>query len=288
MFARNIRDTAAGTGRMRIVCVLLIAACGHAPPREIDYAEARRSFHTRLLREGPSPQAAEPVPVAEDAHEVIYTSGALQLRAWVSNTSGAPKPAIVYVHGASKFRADHWASTQPLRDAGFVVMTPILRSENGSPGAYSLFYDEVADVVAAAEALARLPGVDPTHIYLAGNSNGGTLVMLAAMTSSRFRAAAALSGLVDASAIHGDPIDVPFDQTNPEEYRMRSAIRFPGSFKCPVRIYYGAEEYGTGFVELAQRARAAGRDVEAVRVPGDHDTMKAAALPLVIELFHRR
>jgi len=70
---------------------------------------------------------------------------------------------------------------------------------------------------------------------------------------------------------------------------MRSAIRFPGSFKCPVRIYYGAEEGGTdGFVELAQRARAAGGDVEAVRVPGDHDTMKAAALPLVIELFRRR
>src|SRR5678816_2012933 len=226
-----------GAGSLRQKCVLLIAACGHAPPHELDYAEARRSFHTRLLREGPSPQPAEPVPVAADAHEVTYTSGALQLRAWVSNTSGAPKPAVVYVHGASAFRLDHWEATRPLRDAGFVVMTPILRSENGSAGAYSLFYDEVDDIVSAAEALARLPGVDPTHIYLAGHSNGGTLVMLAAMTSSRFRAAAALSGLVDASGIRGDPTDVPFDQANPAEYRMRSAIQFPGSFKCPVRIY---------------------------------------------------
>lgn len=274
---------------MRLICVLLIAACGHAPPHELDYAEARRSFHTRLLREGPSPQPADPVPVAADAHEVTYTSGALRLRAWVSNTPGTPKPAVVYVHGASAFRADHWAATQPLREAGFVVMTPILRSENGSPGAYSLFYDEVDDIVAAAEALAQLPGVDPTHIYLAGHSNGGTLTLLAAMASSRFRAAAALSGIVDASGIRGDPTDVPFDQANPAEYRMRSAIQFPGSFKCPVRIYYGAEEQGTeGFVELAQRARAAGRDVEAVRVAGDHDTMKAAALPLVIELFRGR
>jgi len=87
-----------------------------------------------VAAEGPSPQAAEPVAVAADAHEVRYTSGALRLRAWVSNTSGAPKPAIVYVHGASAFRADHWEATRPLRDAGFVVMTPILRSENGSPG----------------------------------------------------------------------------------------------------------------------------------------------------------
>src|SRR5262245_43440256 len=248
---------------MRLICVLLIAACGHAAPHELDYAEARRSFHTHLLREGPSPQGGEPVAVAADAHEVMYTSGALQLRAWVSNMSGPPKPAIVYVHGASAFRADHWEATRSLRDAGFVVMTPILRSENGSPGAYSLFYDEVDDIVAAAEALAKQPGVDPTHIYLTGHSNGGTLVMLAAMTSSRFRAAAAMTGLVDTSAIHGDPSDVPFDQTNPEEYRMRSAIQFPGSFKCPLRIYYGSEERATEhFLELAQRARAAGRDVE--------------------------
>jgi len=271
---------------MRLVCVLLIAACGHGPPHGVDYAEARRSFHTRLAREGPSPQAAGPVALAADAHEVMYKSGALQLRAWVSNnTSGAPRPAIVYVHGASAFRPWHWESTKPLRDAGFVVMTPILRAENGSPGAYSLFYDEVDDIVAAAEALAQLPGVDPTHIYLAGHSNGGTLVMLAAMTSSRFRAAAALSGIIDASGIHGDPKEVPFDQTNPVEYRMRSPIHFGASVKCPLRVYYGAEETGDGFEELARVARTAGRDVEAVRVPGDHETMMKAAFPLAIALF---
>jgi hypothetical protein len=140
----------------RFICVLLIA-CGHAAPHPLDYAVARRSFHTLLVHEGPSPQAWKQFAVATDAHEVTYASGALQLRAWVSNTSGEPRPAVVYVHGASAFRADHWEMTRPLRDAGFVVMMPILRSENGSPGAYSLFYDEVDDVIAAAEALARRP-----------------------------------------------------------------------------------------------------------------------------------
>lgn len=274
----------------RWLCVGLMA-CGHtaAPSHAIDFAEARRSFHTHLVHAGPSPQAATAVPVAPDAHEVTYASGALTLRAWVSNlSSGPPRPAVVYVHGASAFRADHWAATRPLRDAGFIVMTPILRGENGSPGAYSLFYDEVDDVIAAGEALAKLPGVDPRRIYLAGHSNGGTLVMLAALASTRFRAAAAFSGLVDASGLRGDPPDIPFDQTNAEELRMRSAIEFPGSFKCPVRIYYGADEpYTQGFVELARRAHALGRDVEAVRVPGDHDSMKSAAFPLAIELFRQ-
>lgn len=275
---------------MRPLICLMLLACGHAaPPRPLDFAEARRSFHTRLVHQGPSPQVAGPVAVADDAREVPYTSGGLQLRAWVSPPAdGPPRPAVVYVHGASAFRADHWAATRPLRDAGFIVMTPILRSENGSPGAYSLFYDEVDDVVAAGEALAKLPGVDPNRVYLAGHSDGGTLVMLAAMTSPRFRAAAAFSGLVDASGLRGDPTEIPFDQTNPQEYRMRSAIEFPGSFKCPVRIYYGADEqYTKGLIELARRAHALGRDVEAVRVPGDHDSMKAAAFPLAIELFRR-
>ncbi len=273
----------------RVACLVVLIACGHAAPRAPDYAEARKTFHTHLLREGPSPQAAAPLTLAADAHEVTYRSGPLELRAWVSNVPpGPPQPAIVYVHGASAFRIDHWEATRPLRDAGFVVMTPMLRAENGMPGAYSLFYDEVDDVIAAGDALAKLPGVDPSRIYLAGHSNGGTIVMLAAMATTRFRAAAALSGIVDSSGIRGEPSDVPFDQSSAEEYRMRSAIEFPGSFKCPLRIYYGAAEQGTeGFDELARRARAAGRDVAAVRVAGDHDTMKDAAFPLVIQLFQR-
>ena len=57
-----------------------------------------------------------------------------------------------------------------------------------------MFYDEVDDVLAAAEALADLPEVDSGHLYLAGHSAGGTLALLAAMSSQRFRAAASLSG----------------------------------------------------------------------------------------------
>ncbi len=39
-------------------------------------------------------------------------------------------------------------------------MIPILRGENGQPGSYTMFYDEVDDVLAASAALASLPYSD--------------------------------------------------------------------------------------------------------------------------------
>ena len=47
-----------------------------------------------------------------------------------------------------------------------------------------MFYDEVDDVLAAAEALAGLPDVDTGQLYVAGHSAGGTLALLAAMSSA--------------------------------------------------------------------------------------------------------
>jgi acetyl esterase/lipase len=44
-----------------------------------------------------------------------------------------------------------------------------------------MFYDEVDDVLAAARFLANQLGVDPTQLFLAGHSVGGTTALLAAM-----------------------------------------------------------------------------------------------------------
>ena len=40
----------------------------------------------------------------------------------------------------------------------------------------------------AADVLAKMPGVDGSKIYPAGHSVGGTIALLSAMTSKRFRA----------------------------------------------------------------------------------------------------
>ena len=85
--------------------------------------------------------------------------------------------------------------------------------------------------------------MDADHLYVAGPSAGGTLALLAAMSSTRFRAAASFSGITDQVVFckHAKNAkrDAPIDITNIRELELRSPLAYATSFKCPVRIYYG-------------------------------------------------
>jgi dienelactone hydrolase len=263
------------------------------PEQTEDYAAARAKFQTRLVRRGPAPQEGEPEGPPAGVRQIEYVSDGLRLRAWVSGppAGGGRQPAVLFLHGGFAFGEDDWDAAQPFRDAGFVVMTPTLRGENGQPGTYSMFYDEVNDVLAAAEALARLPYVDPARLYVAGHSAGGTLALLAALTAPRFRAAASFSGSPDqVSFARGQEELVPFDPADRKEYQMRSPLAFARSFKCPTRLYYGDEEWGfkASSRKTAEKARAAGLDVEAVSVPGDHFSSVPEAMRRAVAFFRQK
>jgi dipeptidyl aminopeptidase/acylaminoacyl peptidase len=263
------------------------------PEQTQDYADARKSFKTTLIRKGPAPQTGLIGNRPADAMEVTYTSGELKLKAWVGRPvpGQPPKPGVLFLHGGFAFSADDWEQCQPFRDAGFVTMTPMLRGENGQPGSYTMFYDEVDDVVAAAELLAITPGVDPNRIFVCGHSAGGTLAMLAAMTSKRFKGCASFSGSPDqVQWSRGNEELIPFDPTNRTELAMRSPLAYPKSFKCPARLYYGNGELPFKFTtsKLAEKATAAGSDVEAVEVPGDHFTSLDPAMRQAITFFQQQ
>ena len=67
---------------------------------------------------------------------------------------------------------------------------------------------------------------------------GGTITMLTAMTTDKFKAAASFAGSTDQKLwTMGNDKYVSFDKRNPDEYRMRSPLAFPASFRCPVRMY---------------------------------------------------
>ncbi|HTU93466.1 MAG TPA: alpha/beta fold hydrolase [Gemmataceae bacterium] len=268
------------------------------PEQTEDYAQARQRFQTKLLRKGAAPQEWQVEPAPAGVRELPYQSGNLTLRTWVSEppADGKRRPAVLFLHGGFAFGADDWEQTQPFRDAGFVVMTPTLRGENGLPGSYSMFYNEVDDVLAAAETLANLSYVDSKRIYIAGHSVGGTMTMLAAMTSNRFCAAASFSGSPDQAAWARmqpplmQPRVVPFNRADQREFQMRSPLAFPRSFKCPLRIYYGSQEFffAASSQTLAQLAKAAGLDVEALSVPGDHLSMVEPAMQKAIAFFQQK
>ncbi len=259
-----------------------------------DYAQARSQFRTKLLRKGPPPQASGPLPrPPAGVTELEYTSGELRLKAWVNRPAdeSRKRPAVVFLHGGFAFGEGDWEQARPYRDAGFIVLTPILRAENGQPGAWSYFYDEVDDVLAAAELLSKQPYVDASNIFLAGHSVGGTLTILASMASPMFRAAASFDG---ASLSSDRPDFVPFDTRDPREIQLRSPMVYAGSFKCPVRIYSAMARIGTGrhiiplaWMRSAILAKRRGIDVEAVEIEGDHSTHVPAAMRQSIVFFQK-
>ncbi|NVJ25618.1 MULTISPECIES: alpha/beta hydrolase family protein [Myxococcus] len=255
-----------------------------------DYALARSGFKTKLLWRGPAPQEGEAGLTPKGATVVTYRSGGLDLTAYVSPVpqDGKKHPAVLFLHGGFAFGEEDWEMSSPFREAGFVVMMPLLRGENGQPGTFTFFYDEVDDVLAAAAALSRLPGVDPSRLYVSGHSVGGTLALLAAQTSRAFRAAASLSGSPQQkSFIVGREDIVPFEMTNAREFAMRSPVDFATSFKCPTRLYFGSEEpfFRSTSEETAQEAGRAGLDVQAHMVPGDHFSSVPEALQRSIAFF---
>ena len=255
------------------------------PPQTEDYAEARKKFKTKLEVPMAAPQQTLPMNLPPEAEELVFQSGDLRLKAWVSRDPAdgkGKKPAVLYLHDGFSFGNDDWDQSKPFRDAGFVVLMPILRGENDQEGNFSLFYDEVDDVLAAADALEKLPYIDGKRMYLAGHSQGGTLTLLTALTTPRFRAAASFSGSPDQSnwsAVRSNMngfvtinADVPYDAENEKESCMRSPLAFAESFKCPVRIYFGDQEayFKACSEKLAEKAKKKKLDVEAVEVPGPH------------------
>jgi len=159
----------------------------------------------------------------------------------------------------------------------------------GQPGAFSYFYDEVDDVLAAAEYLAKQSYVDPNRVFLAGHSVGGTLTLLAALASRRFRAATSFSGAAFWPEF-AESKSLPFDRRDPQEIRMRSPIAYASSFHCPLRMYFGTREdgfFGIMSRRTAALARKAGLDVEAVAVEGDHGSHVAKAMMQSIAFFKK-
>lgn len=202
-------------------------------------------------------------------------------------------PAVLFVHGGFAMGLEDWDVSRPYRDAGYVVLTPLLRGENGQPGAYSFFYNEVDDVLAAADYLSKLPHVDANHLYIAGPSAGGAVVLLAAQASDRFRGAASFSASPDqvlfCQKAKNAANDVPIDIKNQKELEMRSPLAYAESFKCPARLYFGSQEppWKLTSRRTALLAKKHGQDVEAIEVEGDHMSSVRPGIMKSIEFFKK-
>lgn len=262
-----------------------------------DYAEVRKHFRTKLVREGPSPQVELMPKPPEGVEAIEYPSGKLRLKAWIGGHQqrGRKLPAVLFLHGGFAFGQADWEMALPYWTSGFVVMVPMLRGENGLPGTFTFFYDEVSDVLAAADYLSRQPSVDPTRIYLAGHSAGGTLALLGAEATGRFRAVASFDGSPDQQLLYNGSASKPgahqeivFDPKQLRELQVRSPLAYVNSLKSPARLYHSDE--ASFIVQLpnqrfVQLANARGLNVASVHVAGTHFSHVPAAMDQSIAFF---
>ncbi len=243
--------------------VLIVCGCGvqaaipskeARPPKSLEsLPEARRGFETRLIRHAESPMPAEQPP-AKLFRLVRYPSPVGDLAAYVSvpPKQGGRHPAIIWLFGgfSNGIGATAWAKSPPendqsasaFRKAGIVMMYPSLRGGVDNPGAREGFFGEVDDVLAAADYLAEQDFVDPERIYLGGHSTGGTLALLTAASTDRFRAVFSFGPIADVTG-YGAEI-LPFDVLNKRECDLRAPVLWMHSIQCPTLVLEGTDQPG--------------------------------------------
>ena len=222
------------------------------PNRAVSLVEARKGFKTKLP---PNRSAKEqvPEPPPELFRTVRYDSPVGKLAAYLSvdPNDGKKHPAIIWLTGGDcNSIGDVWTdapasndqTAAAFRKAGIMMMNPALRGGNDNPGVKEGFLGEVDDVLAAADFLAKQAFVDPSRIYLGGHSTGGTLVLLVAECSDRFRAVFSF-GPVGRVAGYG-PEYLPFDTTSARELELRDPIRWLHAIKSPVFVVEGENSPG--------------------------------------------
>jgi dienelactone hydrolase len=249
-----------------IVSLVALAGClaERTPVQEkVSLPEARAGFKTKLV-----PQSHERDPVPDPPEElfrkVAFDSPAGKLAAYVSQTpdDGTKRPAIIWITGGDcNSIGDVWSSAprsndqtaSALREAGIVIMFPSLRGGNENPGTKEGFLGEVDDVLASADYLAREPSVDPKRIYLGGHSTGGTLVLLVAECTDRFRAVFSFGPASDVA--NYPPEFLPYDFSNPRENELRSPGPWLDKIQGPTFVFEGTDgQSNIGSLDAMARA----------------------------------
>jgi dipeptidyl aminopeptidase/acylaminoacyl peptidase len=248
------------------LALMLVASCTQsqtASGKATSLLEARREFKTTLV---PQRRAKEPAETAPPKifHTITYPAAAGNLAAYLSPDPGDGKkhPAVIWITGGDcNSIGDVWSpaprgndqTASAYRKAGIVMMFPSLRGGNANPGIKEGFLGEVDDALAAADFLAKQPYIDTNRIYLGGHSTGGTLALLVAEASSRFRAVFAYGPAGDVAGYGQDSGFLPFDLHNRQEVKLRSPAYWLASVQSPVWVFEGTIQSNIGSLQAMAR-----------------------------------
>ncbi len=235
-----------------------------ARPAGFPLVAARAAVKTTIFG---TADATKPEPPPKDVFTLThYRSGPGELAAYETPTApGARRPAMIWIAGGFDWGigAGSWEPAEPsndqsaaaLRPPGLVLMVPALRGASGNPGKPECFLGEVDDILAARDHLAQRADVDPARIYLGGHSTGGTLALLAAASTDKFRAVFALGPVADARQ-YGPSGCLP--EGKPEdEYVARAPVEWIHTVVTPTFVIEGANGNAAVLPILKERASPA-------------------------------
>jgi dipeptidyl aminopeptidase/acylaminoacyl peptidase len=199
--------------------------------------------------------------------EEIWTPGAgeAQVHSFVLKPPGFQAnrryPVLMLIHGGPQGAWGHnWSyrwNAQVFAAAGYVVVLP---NPRGSTGYGQKFIDEIngdwggrvyQDLMAVADAVARLPYVDPDRMAAAGGSFGGYMVNWILGHTARFKALVSHAGVFDLRSMFGETEELwfplwefrgaPWD--DPEMYARWSPSYYATEFKTPTLITHGEQDF---------------------------------------------
>ncbi len=266
----------------KLVLTLVLALSTTSCQPEQTYLQRLQALRTNLTYYGPAPPDWSDEPRPADVEEVSYESGGLRLKAWLYGLDADPKtaqPALVYFHGGFASDYGECKSTSLFATAGFVVLCPLLRGENGNPGNYELFMGEIDDASAAIRWLAAQPYVDNKHIYAFGHSiGGGVAALLSLRENLPLRHSGSSGGLYWPGFF--SPDFTPFDTSNREEVKLRLLLGNIRYMQRPHYAYIGSEDMNFDYAvaQANREIRAKPSMLNIQRVPGDHFSSLEPAL----------
>lgn len=256
-----------------------------------DLVSEQRAHPTALLEPGPSPQPFGTGPNPDGLETVHYPSEGRNLKAWLHR--GEPgAPVLVYLHGGFSAEPEEAYACPQFAEAGYTVLAPTYRGENGNPGSFEMMFGEVRDAAAAVRYAQSLEGVDPSRIVVFGHSVGaGTAALLATMDDVPAVMTGGAGGMYDPMTI--ESVIVDFGVVNPigKEVTLRTPTAMLESMRIRHHAFAGDEDTSIHLGTTLGWLQSKGAEDHPLRVydvPGDHFESLAPACAAFFELAQGR
>ncbi len=204
---------------------------------------------------------------------ITYESEGQNLKAWfLRGEPGAP--VLVYLHGGFAGDASEAYACPQFAEAGYSVLVPTYRGENGNPGSFELLFGEVRDAAAAVRHVQTIEGVDSDRVVVFGHSAGAAVsALLAGMDDVPSRMTGGAGGFYDPVSV--ESLMLEFDVAAPvgNELILRTPSLVVDSMRLRHHAFVGREDDAValgGMLGWLQSKGDAEHPLRVYDVPGDH------------------